>query len=90
VVVHKGLDYGEPQQVLLQLCEWHVVAAIKRRLIAVGKYLKERRDELILIIWNWVKAPSIKELDKCCSALLQALGSKEAEYIQSYYQLKEY
>jgi MULE transposase-like protein len=90
VVVHEGLNHGEPQRVLLQLCEWHAVAAIKRRLIAAGKYTKERRDELISIIWDWVKAPSIKELDKCRSTLLQTLDSKEAKYIQSYYQPKEY
>ena len=81
MVVHEGLSYGEPQRVLLQLCEWHAVAAIKRRLIAAGKYIKERRDELILMIWDWVKALSLKELDKCRLALLRALDSKEAEYI---------
>ena len=69
----------------LQLCEWHAVAAIKRRLVAAGKYNKERRDEIVSIIWNWVKAPSIKDLDVCRSKLLAALDSKEAEYIESYY-----
>ena len=34
-------------------------------------------------------APSIKALNKCRAELLTALNSKEAEYIQSYYQLKE-
>jgi len=65
----------------LQLCEWHVVFAIKRRLIVVGKYYKERRDELILIIWDWIKALFIKELDECRLKLLRALDGKEAEYI---------
>lgn len=50
VIVYKGLNYRQLQHVLLQLCKWHAVAAIKKRLIAVGKYLKERRDELILMI----------------------------------------
>jgi hypothetical protein len=90
VVVHEGLNHGQPQHVLLQLCEWHAVAAIKRRLIAAGKYSKERRDELISMIWDWVKAPSIEELDKCRSKLLEALDGKEVEYIQGYYQPKEY
>jgi hypothetical protein len=36
-----------------------------------------------------VIAPSIKALDECCAKLLAALDSKEAEYIQSYYQPKE-
>ena len=50
VVVHEGLEHREPQQILLQLCEWHAVATIKRKLVAAGKYTKERREELISII----------------------------------------
>jgi hypothetical protein len=50
VVVHKGLDHGKLQRILLQLCEWHAVSAIQRRLVAAGKYHKEQWDELILII----------------------------------------
>jgi hypothetical protein len=41
VMVHEELGYGQPQSVLLQLCEWHAVTAIKRRLVAAGKYSKE-------------------------------------------------
>ena len=74
-------DNRSPQQVLLQLCEWHAVSAIKRRLVAAGKYDKERRKELISVIWDWVQASSIKELEKCRSKLLAALDSREAEYI---------
>jgi hypothetical protein len=33
------------------------------------------------MIWDWVKAPSIKELDECWSKLLEALDGKEVEYI---------
>ena len=50
VVVYKGLKHKELQNILLQLCEQHAVAAIKRRLIATGKYTKEHKEELILII----------------------------------------
>ena len=74
----------------MQLCEWHAVSAIKKRLVAAGKYSKERRDELISIIWDWVQAPSVEKLDECRSKLLAALGSKEAEYIESYYRPKEH
>jgi len=48
VVVYKALR--ALQRVFLQLCKWHAVQAIKRRLVAVGRYKKERRDKLILII----------------------------------------
>ena len=80
----------ETQSVLLQLCEWHAVAAIKRRLIAAGKYKKERRDELISMIWGWVQATSIEELNKYRTKLLEALEHEEANYITNYYQPKEY
>ena len=89
VIVHEGFNHGGPQHIILQLCEWHAVAAIKRRLIAAGRYSKEHRDELISMIWDWVKAPSVKELDEHRSKLLEALDNREVEYIQGYYQPKE-
>jgi hypothetical protein len=85
-----GEEAGRLQQVLLQLCEWHAVSAIKRRLIAAGEYAKEHRDKLISMIWNWVKAPSLEELEECRSKLLVALEHKEQAYIRNYYQLKEF
>jgi len=42
------------------------------------------------MIWDWVKAPSTEALEECCAKLITALHSKEARYIQSYYQPKEY
>jgi hypothetical protein len=51
VVVYEGLDYRQLPYVLLQLCEWHAVAAIKRRLInRCREVLKERCNELISMI----------------------------------------
>lgn len=50
VMVHEGLNHGEPQAILLQLCEQHTVSAIKRRLVAAGKYPKDQRDEIISMI----------------------------------------
>lgn len=31
---------------ILQLCKWHATKAIQRRLVHVGKYSKEKREEL--------------------------------------------
>jgi hypothetical protein len=50
VIVYRELDDGQLQHVLLQLCKWHAVSDIKRRLVAAGGYNKERRDELISMI----------------------------------------
>jgi hypothetical protein len=66
------------------------VQAIKKRLIAVGRYKKERREELISMICDWVKAPSIKALEEYRTKLLAGLHNKEVRYIQGYYQPKEY
>jgi hypothetical protein len=35
------------QQVFLQLCKWHAVEAIKRRLTSVGCYKKKRREQVV-------------------------------------------
>jgi hypothetical protein len=43
-------EAGRPQQILLQLCEWHTISTIKRRLVVVRKYPKDYRDELISMI----------------------------------------
>jgi hypothetical protein len=74
-----------PQPVKLQLCEWHVVEAIKRKLVAVGRYKKERREEIIAMIWAWVKAPTIEDFEKRRRELLAALHIEEQDYINDYY-----
>src|ERR1700722_15914944 len=38
---------GHKEVTTLQLCEWHALEAIKRRLIHAGQYPKEKREELI-------------------------------------------
>lgn len=69
----------------LQLCEWHTVEAIKRRLVAAGRYKKERRDEIIDMIWAWLKAPTIDNLKDNRKALLKALHHEEQVYLCDYY-----
>ena len=49
----------------LQLCEWHAVEAIKRRLVAASQYKKEQQEEIIDIIWAWVKALIVNNLEDC-------------------------
>jgi MULE transposase domain len=87
VIVGKGVE--RPILVKLQLCEWHAVEAIKRKLVAAGCYKKERRDEIIEMIWAWVKAPTISALKGYCKELLEALHNEEQVYLCDYYQPKE-
>ncbi len=37
---------------ILQLCEWHEVEAIKRHLVAEGRYPKVEQDKIIDLIWK--------------------------------------
>jgi hypothetical protein len=48
VIVNKA--GRRPQHILLQLCKWHAVAAIKRRLVTAERYKKEQQEELISMI----------------------------------------
>ena len=41
---------NKTEKMILQLCEWHAVEAIKRRLVAAGKYTKKRREELVGLV----------------------------------------
>ena len=73
---------------ILQFCEWHAAEAIKRRLIAKG-YQKERRDELVDLIWKWIKAPDLDKLEDARNRLILSLKVSEKEYLTEYYQPKE-
>lgn len=46
-------------RIILQLCEWHTIEAIKRRLVYLGQYLKESKEEIIDLLNKWIKAPTI-------------------------------
>jgi hypothetical protein len=74
--------------VLLQLCEWHAVEAIKRRLIHTG-YSKESREQILEYIYQWVKAPDMERLEIARKILLRNILAREREYIQNHYQPKE-
>ncbi len=79
-----------PQKYILQLCEWHGVEAIKRHLVAEGRYPKDIRDKIVDLIWKWVKSPSQSELEINHTELLQSLLPKEQEYFLLHYQPKEH
>ena len=74
----------------LQLREWDAVEAIKRRLIAAGKYSTERRVELVGFVWAWVKADTIKKMIECREKLLSELHEEERSYLVEEYQPKEH
>lgn len=73
----------------LQQCQWHAVEAIKRKLIAVRRYNKDRREELVRFIWKWVESPTLALLESNREKLLAELDPRERGYITSEYQPKE-
>ena len=66
--------------VILQFCTWHGAEAIKRKLIAKG-YTKERREELLHLIWAWIKAPDLDALEDARNELILNLNINEKEYL---------
>jgi hypothetical protein len=57
----------------LQLCEWHAIEAIKKRLIYSRRYLKETRLVLVNLINRWIKAPDLEALETIRKTLLSRL-----------------
>lgn len=75
---------------MLRLCEWHRVEAIKRHLVAAGRYPKEVREKIIDLIWKWVKSSNLIDLEANRAELLQALLPAEQEFLLLNYQPKEH
>lgn len=76
----------------LQLCSWHAAEALKARLIKEGypKEIREQKDiGLHSLIWNWIKSPSVAELNLNREILAASLRSKEQDYLHSYWQRQE-
>ena len=76
------------ETVILQFCDWHAAEAIKRRLITKG-YSREHRDDLVNLIWAWIKAPDLDALEDARDELLLKLKVSEKEYLTGWYQPKE-
>ena len=68
------------ERTLLQLCEWHAVKAIKRRLIHLRYALKSRKP-IVNSLWKWVKATTLEALETKRTTLLGQLHQKEREYL---------
>jgi hypothetical protein len=75
---------------LLQLCEWHAVEAIKKRMVDVGRYSKETRKEITTAINEWVKAQTLEALEEKRKALFKLLCREDVEYIERFYRPKEH
>lgn len=83
----KQLEEGDTSS---QIREWDAVEAIKRRLIASGSYSKERRIELIGLVWAWVKADSIQKMVECREKLFSELQDEDRAFLVKEYQPKEH
>lgn len=76
----------------MQLCSWHTAEALKAQLIKKG-YPKEIRKQkdigLHSLICNWIKLPSVVELNLNQEILAISLRPKEQDYLHSYWQCQE-
>ena len=50
--IHRVVNSTFKLRLKLQYCNWHAVEAIERKLVAAGRYSKERREEPIFLIWE--------------------------------------
>ena len=82
---------GEGQVIreALQLCEWHVVGAIMRRLTDSKGYDKRGRGDLQHLLWEYVKSPSKEELWDRREVLLQRFKTPERTYLKENWISKE-
>jgi hypothetical protein len=88
IVVDVGVG-DNSARIILQLCEWHAIKAIKRRLVHLGQYSKESKEEIIDLLNKWIKAPTICQIEEAQKTLLAHLYKDKREYLIKYYQPKE-
>ena len=55
---------AKAKETILQLCEWHAVKAIQRKLIHSSKYSKEKREGLTNLVNTWIIALTKEDVDK--------------------------
>ncbi|KJZ70957.1 hypothetical protein HIM_09661 [Hirsutella minnesotensis 3608] len=74
---------------ILQLCEWHAAESIKKRLLDSGRYTKERREDLLRLIWEYIQAPDEEQLGKGRHKLLAEMREPERLYVENNWKEKE-
>lgn len=77
------------QSATIQLCQWHIVQNMKKRLLDKGYSKDVRENEFHSLIWNYVKSADWEELDKTRKALLDALKQPEKQYLLEHWVPKE-
>ncbi|KAI9719104.1 MAG: hypothetical protein M1812_003734 [Candelaria pacifica] len=82
-------EEARQRQIVLQLCEWHAVQAIRRRLVQRG-YKKEQREVIDDLLWTWVQSPNVEALQRNRTELLKNLRTDDQAYVRQTYQRKEY
>lgn len=75
--------------VQLQLCAWHAVEAIRKRLIRAGRYPAELQKELQNLLWSWVKTYNQEDSASTRSAILDRLFDVDRNYLIKYYKRQE-
>ncbi|KJZ69900.1 hypothetical protein HIM_10711 [Hirsutella minnesotensis 3608] len=83
----QGSQRGDQQ--ILQLCEWHAAESIKKRLLDSGRYTKERREDLLRLIWEYIQAPDEEQLGKGRHKLLAEMREPERLYVENNWKEKE-
>jgi hypothetical protein len=72
----------------LQHCEWHAAENI-RAAITQRRYIKEKRQALHYLTWEYIKSSTAEALETNRSALCSELREKEVNYIHKNWVPKE-
>jgi MULE transposase domain len=73
---------------LLQFCEWHAADNIKRRL-AVKRYKKEEREDIMRLVWRYIQSATELDLEINRTAMKDAMKVDEQKYIDTHWRPKE-
>lgn len=77
-----------PQQTFHQLCEWHMVQNIKKR-IAEGSYNKEQQDHIQHLVWKYIHCVRKDGVEEARRELYFELHIAERDYMEEYWRHKE-
>ena len=71
-----------------QLCEWHMVQNIKKRLVE-GSYNKAQQDRIQHLIWKYVHCTTKHGVDEARNELYYEMHTAERKYMEENWRHKE-
>ena len=71
-----------------QLCEWHIVQKVKKRLVE-GAYTKEQQDHIQHLIWKYMHSLTEEKMEEGRRELYYELHMEDRKYMEDHWRSKE-